>query len=145
MNDLDATLDRTFPVPRTAEPHIVANTLAEIEDTLASNEQRHAELSGWVKKREKFLETFEATLFELIGPEDYDNPTERGKLAKAQLHKAKEYTEYLDKLEELQRLRKRFEYLDIRRSICQSILRRGSDGGDPHQHGGDARTQPDSS
>lgn len=120
---------------------MVAATLAEIEDRLANDQDDHAKLNGIVKRKEKFMDTYEATLFEAIPPEDYDNPTERKALAKALLHGSEEYVAYLDELEQLEVARKTLDYLDIRRSICQSILRRGSDPGDDHRHGGEGRTQ----
>lgn len=119
----------------TQGPGAIAAALGSIEDELHEQEHRHSELTGICKRKEKFFETYLAALYDQVDPTQCANPTERMKFAMADLHADKLYQEYLDELEALNKLRKKFDYLDIRRSIGQTILRRGHDQGDEPKWG----------
>lgn len=117
-----------------AGPGPIQTALGELEDELATLQNDHAELTGWVKRRKTFIETYVATLMNMAAG---DNVTERKENAKALLHESKEYIEYLDKLEELAELDRKFDYIDTRRSIGQSVLK--SYENDYPRHGQEAR------
>lgn len=138
-HNLDALMERAYPMDTSAGPGQIAAALGDIEDELATHQNDHAHLTGQVKRREKFIETYVATLYELVDARSCSNPTERMIFAKADLHRSKEYTEYLSMVEELEEHRKRLDYLDTRRSIGQTILRRGHDQGDDPRWGQEAQ------
>lgn len=122
----------------TDHPALIAKTLGEIEDRLHTIQNDYAQHTAWIKRREAFLETYEATLYEMV--EGSANPTERKVLAKAMLHQAAEYEEYLARLETRTALKYEIQVLDIRRSIGQSILKAEEAGAHP-RHGQEARGQ----
>jgi hypothetical protein len=105
------------------DPNAVMTALGTIEDQLEERQLEHARLAGAVKRAEKFMEVYEATLYDAVEAEEYANPTERKVIAKSMLHDTDEWTQYLDDLDKLEQLRKTFDYLDVRRSIGQSILK----------------------
>lgn len=122
MTDLDQQLAKSFPLDVTGGPGEIMRALSGIENDLALQQLRHAELTGKIKRRQKFMETFTATLIPML--EEGDTITEKKELAKAALHETEEYQEYLEMIEEHATLDKHYDYFDIRRSIGQSILKR---------------------
>ena len=100
-------------------PYSVMQTLAKIEDDLAEMQTEHADLQGAVKGTEQFIKTLEATCYDQVAG---DSAAEKKERAKALMHSMPDYMNYLRQVKDLQRLNRQFDYLDSRKSICQSIL-----------------------
>lgn len=132
---LDKLMERHIPMDTSQGPGQIASALGVIEDALAHLMVEHAQLKGWTKRRERFLDTYEATLYEMVDPASVANVTERKVIAKATMHEAPEYTEYLEKLQRFEELVAMFDNLDARRSIGQTILRAEGSIGNPTSHG----------
>lgn len=111
-------------------PGTIARTMAEIENELHENQNEHAELAGRIKRAEKFFKTYEATLYEMVDPDAVSGPKEREKFAQSTMHDADEYKDYLDDVSRYAELSKLFEYLDVRRSIGQTLVKL-----EEHSHG----------
>jgi hypothetical protein len=111
-------------------PGTIARTMAEIENSLHEDMNRHAELAGKIKRAEKFFKTYEATLYEMIDPASCSGPAERQKFALADMHSSEEWIEHLLDVQEYAKLSKRFDYQDVRRSIGQTLVKL-----EEHSHG----------
>lgn len=104
-------------------PGTIGRTLAEVENSLHEQMNEHAELAGKIKRAEKFFKTYESTLYEMTDPDSVSGPKEREKFAQATMHDTEEWVEYLDDLARYSQLSKQFEYLDVRRSIGQTLVK----------------------
>ena len=111
-------------------PGTIARTMAAIEDELHEAQNEHAELAGKIKRAEKFFKTYESTLYEMVDPDVVSGPKEREKFAQSTMHGTDEWQDYLDDLSRYAQLQKAFEYLDVRRSIGQTLVKL-----EEHSHG----------
>lgn len=124
MNDLTNTLERAFPFDTSQGPGQIARELAKIDNDLEELRDRARKIVGKKKRLDKFIETFEATLADL---EHAPTVTQAKLSAKAKLHSEKAYRDYLIVVSDVAEIDSDFEYLNIRRSIGQSILKTMAD------------------
>ena len=105
---------------KTDSPGAIIAALGEIDDQLALQANEHAELEGRVKSMREWLKTYEGALYDRV---EGDSAAEKKERAKALLHDSDQYVKYLSDVKKLGVVARRFEYLDTRRSIGQSILK----------------------
>lgn len=107
------------PLMQHDNPHAAMNALGNIEDELAEMQDEHSKLQGAVKGTEQFMKTFAAALYDEV---EGDSAAEKKERAAALMHASDEYIEHLRQIKRLEELKRRFEYLESRKSIGQSIL-----------------------
>lgn len=103
----------------TDSPGDITRVLGELEDSMAEQQQEHAQLTGEVKKWNQFLKTWHSNLVALsegpVGAREHN--------AWSIIQESKDYAEHLDRLKRHAELEENFNYYKARASIGQSILR----------------------
>lgn len=104
---------------RTDAPGPIIASLGEIDDDLQEHMQQHADLAQKVKEGEAFIKTYEGELFNQATGTD----GQRKMRAKQLLHGDENMVELRRNQGLLAGLNTRFDYLESRRSIGQTILK----------------------
>ena len=104
---------------KTDSPGPIIASLGAIDDDLAEHMQQHAELAAKVKEGEAFMKTYEGELFGQAEGTD----GQRKMRAKQLLHSDAHMVELRRNQGLLAGLTTRFDYLESRRSIGQTVLK----------------------
>jgi hypothetical protein len=117
---LQQLLQKAMPMDTSSGPGPIISTLGKLDDELQQLQNRHAALTGKVKRNKVFMDTYIGTLYALAAGETV---TEKKENAKGLLHDSDEYKAYLDDVAELAELDKKFDYIEARKGIGQSVLK----------------------